>query len=682
MAEKILGIDLGTSSSAAAIMIDGKIQIIPSSEKNISTIKPFPSVVSFDQNGNCAIGSAAVEQAPYNPNGTIFNVKRKMGSGKQIKVFENSYMPQFISALFLLKIKIDTEKFLNEKISKCVITVPANFNDIQRQATKDAASIAGLNVVRLMTEPIAAAVSYGLDKIQGTANILVFDMGAGTLDVSIIEVSDGFFEVLATSGPTTLGGINMNEKITLWLEKLLGEQNKNFVLDELVSVQLQEISERLKLELSEKDSVLFDEKINSEKSQFVLSGSLSRESFETMINPILDESKGIISQILKESDLTSTQIDRVIPIGGPTKIPILKTMLTESIKIPEEGVDPDFSVAIGAAIQAAVMTGDPNLPVLYQGLTLLNVTPLDFGEEGQKNGERFIQLMIPKNTAYPTEHSYTFWVNKIMQTEVSVSIWQGEDFDSKPSFADNLNIGHFMLRKLQEGTQNEITVTYSIDSDGILTVSAQEVGGKSSGEIIIDQIWDEHMPPPQIGHDKEILEKIEMKYRSNTMSPYEIPVDQYETTTDTNSSSEKYCWMCDSLNKAIDVLKTHHREFDISFFDTAKFELSLQLEQQYVFAYIQMTGGPVYPISIHNSLKEKTEENQRMLVVILVHELLHAIHPDWNHGKIRPAEKKMANLAGYFDALHNMDLLFLSGKMSLCNNDMSAADRKVRINCK
>ena len=679
MSEKILGIDLGTSSSAAAIIIDGKPQIIPSFEKNISTVKPFPSVVSFDQNGNCAIGSAAMEQAPYNPNGTIFNVKRKMGSGQKIKVFEKSYLPQFISALFLLKIKIDAEKLLDEKISKCVITVPASFNDIQRQATKDAASIAGLDAVRLMPEPIAAAVSYGLDKIQGNANILVFDMGAGTLDVSVIEVSGGFFEVLATSGPTTLGGINMNEKITLWLEKLLGEQNKNFVLDKLVSVQLQEISERLKLELSEKDSALFDEQINSEKSQFVLSGSLSRESFEAMISPILDESKGIISQILKESDLTSTQIDRVIPIGGPTKIPILKSMLTESIKTPEDGVDPDFSVAIGAAIQAAVMTGDPNLPVLYQGLTLLNVTPLDFGEEGRKNGERIIQLMIPKNTAYPTEHSYTFWVNKPMQTEVAVSIWQGEDFDSKPSFADNLNIGRFMLRKLQAGTPNEIEVTYSMDADGILTVSAQEIGGDSVGEITVERN-DNGQPPPQLGDAKKDLDEFEKKYRSNTMSPYEIPVDQY--VPDTDSNSEKYCWMCDSLNKAIDILKTHHKEFDKSFFDTAKFELSLQLEKQYVFAYIQMTGGPVYPISIHNSLKEKTEQNQRMLVVILVHELLHAIHPDWNHGKIRPAEKKMANLAGYFDALHNMDLLFLSGKMSLCNNDMSAADRKVRINCK
>jgi molecular chaperone DnaK len=680
VAEKILGIDLGTSSSAAAIMLNGKIQRIPSTEKNINSVKPFPSVVSFNQDGvSCTIGAAAIEQFQYNPKGTIFNIKRKMGSNKKIKVFEKEYPPQFFAALFLIKIKVDAEKFLNEKISKCVITVPANFNDHQRQATKDAAKIAGLDVVRLIVEPVAAAVAYGLDRIQDSANILVFDMGAGTLDVSVIEVNDGFFEVLATSGPTTLGGINMTEKITQWLKQLLEEQNQNPILDELVNAQLQEISEQLKIELSEKNSASFDEKINSTGSQLTLSGSISRESFENMIKPILDESEKVILQILKESELNADQIDRVIPIGGPTKIPTLQSMLTETIKIPEEGIDPDFTVAEGAAIQGAVMNGDPNLPVLYSELTLLNVTPLDFGEEGQKNGQRIIQLMIPKNTAYPTEFSYTFWVNKPMQTEVPISIWQGEDFESKPSFAENLNIGHFMLRGLQVGTQNEINVTYSIDEDGILTVNAEEVGGDSSGEITIDQIWDEHTPPPQIGHDDEVIKTIEMKYRKNTMSPYEIPIDNYESKND--SDSEQYCWMCESLEKAKEILKTHHHEFDKSFFDTAKFELSLQLEKQYVYAFIQLTGGSVYPISIHNSLKEKTEINQRMLVVILVHELLHAIHPDWNHGKIRPAEKKLANLAGYYDALHNMDILFLSGKMSMCNNEMSSADRRVRINC-
>ena len=678
MSEKILGIDLGTSSSAAAIMVNEKIQIIPSTEKNTTTIKPFPSVVSFDQNGNCSIGSAALEESSYNPHGTIFNVKRKMGSREKIKIFDKLYLPQLISALILTKIKLDTEKFLNEKITKCVITVPANFNNNQRQATKEAAIIAGLNPIRLMNEPVAASISYGLEKIEGSANILVFDIGAGTLDVSVIEVSDGFFEVLATSGPTNLGGINMNEKIILWLKELLGEQNTNPVLDKLVNFQLQEISERLKLELSTENLISFDEKITSGNNQLNLSCTLSRETFENMIRPILDQSKSVILQVLKESNLKSTDIDRVIPIGGPSKIPIIKSMLTESIKIPEEGVDPDFSVAIGAAIQGAVMSGDPNLPVLYQGLTLVNVTSLDFGEEGQKKNQRYIQSMIPKNTPYPTTYAEKFYVNKPMQNLVAISIWQGEDFKLKPSFADNTNIGHFVLRDLTMGIQNEIEVTYSMDADGVLTVSAQEIGGDSKGAITVER-KDDDQPPPQLDHDKEVLRKFEMKYRSNTMSPYEIPVEQY--VQDADSNSEKYCWMCDSLSKAIEIIKTHHKEFDKSFFDTAKFELSLQLEKQYVFAYIQMTGGPVYPISIHNSLKEKTDSNQRMLVVILVHELLHAIHPDWNHDKIRPAEKRLANLAGYYDAIHDMEILFLSGKMSMCNNEMSTSDRRVRINC-
>ena len=678
MSEKILGIDLGTSSSAAEIIIDGEPHKIPSFEKNTRTIKPFPSVVSFDQNGNILVGSDALEQATYNPHGTIFNVKRKMGSRVPIKIFDKLYQPEFISALILMKIKLDAERDLKEKITKCVITVPANFNNNQRQATKDAARIAGLDAIRLMNEPVAASLAYGLHKIEGSAKILVFDMGAGTLDVSVIDVNDGFFEVLATSGPTTLGGINMNEKIILWLKELVKEQNTNPVLDELVTFQLQEISERLKLELSTKNSISFDEKITSDKNQLNLSGILSREVFEDMIQPVLEQSKTVISQILNEANLKSTGIDRVIPIGGPTKIPIVKSMLTESIKIPEEGVDPDLSVAIGAAIQGATMNGDPKLPVLYQGLTLLNVTSLDFGEEAQRKGQRSIELMIPKNTPYPTEYTKTFWNNKLMVDISPISIWQGEDFKLKPSFADNVNIGHFVLRDLQMGIQNEIEVTYSMDADGILTVSAQEIGGDSAGEITIEVDYD-GQSPPQLGQAKKDLDEFEKKYRSNTMSPYEIPVDQY--VPDTDSNSEKYCWMCDSLNKAIEIIKTHHKEFNKSFFDTAKFELSLQLEKQYVYAFIQLTGSSTYPISIHNSLKEKTDSNQRMLVVILVHELLHAIHPDWGHDKIRPAEKRLANLAGYYDAIHDMEILFLSGKMSMCNNEMSTADRRVRINC-
>ena len=678
MSEKILGIDLGTSSSAAEIIIDGEPHKIPSFEKNIRTIKPFPSVVSFDQNGNILVGSDALEQATYNPHGTIFNVKRKMGSRVPIKIFDKLYQPEFISALILMKIKLDAERDLKVKITKCVITVPANFNNNQRQATKDAARIAGLDAIRLMNEPVAASLAYGLHKIEGSAKILVFDMGAGTLDVSVIDVNDGFFEVLATSGPTTLGGINMNEKIILWLKELVKEQNTNPVLDELVTFQLQEISERLKLELSTKNSISFDEKITSDKNQLNLSGILSREVFEDMIQPVLEQSKTVISQILNEANLKSTGIDRVIPIGGPTKIPIVKSMLTESIKIPEEGVDPDLSVAIGAAIQGATMNGDPKLPVLYQGLTLLNVTSLDFGEEAQRKGQRSIELMIPKNTPYPTEYTKTFWNNKLMVDISPISIWQGEDFKLKPSFADNVNIGHFVLRDLQMGIQNEIEVTYSMDADGILTVSAQEIGGDSAGEITIEVDYD-GQSPPQLGQAKKDLDEFEKKYRSNTISPYEIPVDQY--VPDTDSNSEKYCWMCDSLNKAIEIIKTHHKEFNKSFFDTAKFELSLQLEKQYVYAFIQLTGSSTYPISIHNSLKEKTDSNQRMLVVILVHELLHAIHPDWGHDKIRPAEKRLANLAGYYDAIHDMEILFLSGKMSMCNNEMSTADRRVRINC-
>ena len=674
---RVLGIDLGTSSSAAAVLVDGKVQLVPSSEKLVKTMKPFPSVVSFYEDGGCLIGSAALEQALYNPKGTIFNVKRKMGTEERIKVFGKEYLPQFISALFLLKIKIDAEKFFDEKITKAVITVPASFNDIERQTTKEAAAIAGLDVVRLMTEPVSAAVAYGADKIKGSAKILVFDMGAGTLDVSLLEIDDGFFEVLSTSGPTTLGGINMDQEIAQWLQDEVKRQNKNASLDDFALGQIRNLAQGLKIELSDVTKVSFDEDISTAKSQLKLAGTITREMFENMISDIIAKSKDTINGVLKEAKVKPEEVDRVIPVGGPTKIPAIHAMLSQSVKTPEEGVDPDFTVASGAAIQGAIMAGDTTLPEVYQGLTLLNVTPLDLGEEAQKKGRRIISMMIPKNTPYPTEHTETFYVNKIMQTEVPISIWQG-DFQYSPEFSENTNIGHFVLRGLRRGVQNEIKVTYSIDDDGILTVSGEEVGGYSQDEIVVDRVWEDDGPPAPLGFDKSTVEKIEKQYR-HTMSPYEIPIEEAVRGTDENS--EQYCWMCDCLYKAIEIIKAHHHELDPPFFNYAKFELSLQLDMQYAYAYIQMTGGPVYPISIHNSLKEKTDENQRILVVVLVHEILHAIHPDWGHDKIIPEERRLANLGCYYDALVYMDQIFLSGKMSFCNNSMSRADQKMRVFC-
>ena len=403
-----------------------------------------------------------------------------------------------------------------------------------------------------------------------------------------------------------------------------------------------------------------------------------------MIEPILKKAEECIFNSLEGAHMSPSDIDRVIIVGGPSKIPAVQQMVTKVIKAPEVDIDPTFTVASGAAIQAAVLADDKNLPVVYQGLILLNKTPLDLGEETREQGKPTIRLMIPKNTTYPTEFTDVFYVNKWMQTEVSIDVWQG-DFEKNPGFIGNVKIGQFWLRGLREGMENEIEITYNIDADGIITVTAREMGGESHGQLTIDKMGNAVIPPPELEYAQEEVEKIEKKLRRDILSPYEIPVDDFQFASETVSQqySQELDWMCNSLAEAKNIIKTYHNhpEYNPQFFDNARFELYLQLDIQYAYAYIQLTGGPVYPIHIHNSLKDKTPWNQRILVVSFVHELLHAIHPDWGHNKIRPAERRLANLGGYFDAYHEMEIKFLSGQMSLCNNTMTSRERKVRIQC-
>lgn len=680
----VLGIDLGTSRSAAAAMIDGKIQLVSSSNANSTDAKPFHSVVSFFEDGGCLIGKQALEQASYNPKGTIFNVKRLMGSGQTIQALKKSYLPQFISALLLMEMKIKAEKLFNQTITQAVITVPAYFNDNQRQATRDAGKIAGLNVIQVLNEPVAASIAYGLNRLEDPTKILVFDMGAGTLDVSILEVDKNFFEVLCTTGDTNLGGINIDEIISEFLLEKIKKIKPNETIDELSKLQIMQLSESIKIRLSEESTLDFVEDVALTQTHVDLPISITREIFDSMIESILERSKVCISDALKGAKLTSDEIDKVILVGGPVKIPAIRKMVSGFISEPESSIDSTFTVASGAAIQGAVLSDDRNLPVAYQNLMLLNKTPLDLGEHARKSGEDVIQLMIPKNTTYPTEFTDVFYVNKPMQTEVLVSVWQG-DFEKNAGFQNNVNIGQFWLRGLREGIKKEIEVTYRVDADGIISVTAYEIEGNAHDELVIDKMGNSVIPPPELDFAHEEIEKIEKKRRRDTMSPYEIPVDDYEFASQKVSAeyTKDYGWVCGSLDKAIDIIKTHHNhpEYNPEFFDTARFEIYLQLDMQYAYAYIQLTGGPVYPIHIHNALKEESEQNKKIMVVTLVHELLHAIHPDWGHNKIRPAERRLANLAMYFDAYREMEIKFLSGKMSLCNNSMTRRDQKVRIQC-
>lgn len=680
----VLGIDLGTSNSVAAMMVDGKIQLVSFSDKNSTNTQPFFSVVSFFEDGSCLIGKSALEQSLYNPKGTVVNVKKMMGSGEMISVFEKKYFPQFISALLIMEMKIHAEKFFNQTITKAVITVPAYFNDNQRQATRDAGKIAGLDVVQILNEPTAASIAYGLNRLEDPTKILVFDMGAGTLDVSILEVDKNFFEVLATTGNMNLGGINIDELIFDLLVDEIKKIKPNESIDEFSKLQIMQLAESIKISLSEHTKLDFTEEIVLTDSQIDLPVLITREKFDSMIESILEKSKACISDALKTANLTSDQIDKVVLVGGPIKIPAIRKMISEFVREPESNIDSTFIVASGAAIQGAVLSDDQSLPVSYQNLMLLNKTPLDLGEHTKKNGREIILLMIPKNTTYPTEYTEKFYVNKIMQREVSINIWQG-DFEQNPDFTGNVNIGQFWLRGLREGVKNEIEITYKIDADGIISVTAYEIEGDAHDELTIDKMGSTVVTPPELDFAREEIIKIEKKRRRDTLSPYEIPVDEYEFASRnvSNQFSEEYGWLCDCLAKAIKIIKTHHKhpEYDPDFFSYARFELYLQLDMQYAYAYIQLTGGPVYPIHIHNSLKENSGPNNRILVVTLVHELLHAIHPDWGHNKIRPAERRLANLGMYFDAYREMEIKFLSGQMSLCNNSMTRRDQKVRILC-
>ena len=680
----VLGIDLGTSRSAAAAMIDGKIQLVSSSEENSTEAKPFHSVVSFFEDGSCLIGKQALEQSAYNPRGTVFNVKKLMGSGEMIQALKKSYLPQFISALLIMEMKIKAEKIFNETITQAVITVPAYFNDNQRQTTRDAGKIAGLNVIQVLNEPVAASIAYGLNRLEKPTKILVFDIGAGTLDVSILEVDENFFEVLCTTGDTNLGGINIDEIISKFLLDEIKKIKPNETIDELSKLQIMQLSESIKIRLSKDIALDFIADIALTDTHLDLPISITREQFDSMIKSVLEKSKVCIIDALKGANLTADEINKVILVGGPVKIPAIRKMVSDFVRVPESDIDSTFTVASGAAIQAAVLSDDRDLPVTYQNLILLNKTPLDLGEHAKKNGQDIIQLMIPKNTAYPTEFTDVFYISKPMQTKVSISIWQG-DFEKNSGFTGNVNIGQFWLHGLRQGIEKEIEITYRIDADGIISVTAYEVEGNAHDELIIDKMGNSVMSPPELEVAHEEIEKIEKKYRRDTMSPYEIPVEDYEFASPKVSAeyAKDYGWVCGCLAKAIDIIKTHHnhQEYHPNFFDTARFEIYLQLDMQYAYAYIQLTGGPVYPIHIHNALKDNSEQNNKILVVTLVHELLHAIHPDWGHNKIRPAERRLANLAMYFDAYREMEIKFLSGRMSLCNNTMTRRDQKVRIQC-
>jgi molecular chaperone DnaK len=475
--EKIIGIDLGTSNSQAAVVIGGKPTIIPSAEGATLYGKAFPSVVAFTKDGQLLVGEPARRQAITNPEGTITGAKRKMGTSFKYKVYGKEYTPQQISAFILQKIKRDAEAFLGEEVKKAVITVPAYFNDNQRTATKDAGKIAGLEVVRLVNEPTAAAMAYGLDK-EGEHKILVFDFGGGTLDVTIMEFGDGTFTVLATSGDTQLGGRDMDEALIKYIiEEFKKQEGIDLNEDNTALQRIREAAEKAKIELS----TVLETEINlpyitaTKEGPKHLTMKITRAKLEQLIQPIIERCKHPIEQALKDSKLTKDKIDKIILVGGPTRMPIVQKFVEDFIgKKAERGIDPMECVAQGAAIQGAVLTGE------IKDIVLLDVTPLTLGIETLGG---VMTPLIERNTTIPTKKSQIFSTASDFQTAVTIHVLQGE----RPLAKDNVSLGQFNLVGIPPAPRGvpQIEVTFDIDANGILNVSAKDLGTGKEQKITI-----------------------------------------------------------------------------------------------------------------------------------------------------------------------------------------------------
>lgn len=470
---KVIGIDLGTTNSVVAVMEGGEAKVIPSTEGGNLT----PSVVGFSKNGERSVGQIAKRQAVANPARTIVSIKRYMGTDHKVKIDNRDYTPPELSAMILQKLRADAEAYLGEKVEKAVVTVPAYFSDAQRQATKDAGKIAGLEVLRIINEPTAAALAYGLDKGHDH-KILVFDLGGGTFDVSILELGDGVFEVRATSGNNRLGGDDWDQRVTNYLLDQFRSENGVDLSQDLTAMQrMREASEKAKIELSTLTSATISLPFLTMKdgAPLHLETTITRAKFEELTRDLLEKTIQPVMNALKDSGLKPSEIDKVILVGGSTRMPAVQETVKRILgKEPHRGVNPDEVVSLGAAIQGAVLAGE------VKDIVLLDVTPLSLGLETL--GGVFTRL-IDRNTTIPTSKKQVFSTAADSQTAVDIHVLQGE----RPMAADNITLGQFRLDGIPPAPRGipQIEVAFDIDANGIVHVSAKDLGTGKEQKVTI-----------------------------------------------------------------------------------------------------------------------------------------------------------------------------------------------------